>query len=165
MSFGGGDSPQNTTFQTQYTRDAPQVEAAKLGLMQTAKEYTRFGMNPWDAVAPDAKPGEEGYGQYKYTGTDGRYDEGTLFKDLTRQQRATEGQANIPEQQVAQFDPMQTRAFQEADRGIGSYQPYLDAASQFTTAATQAYDPSQAYKPYMNPVSYTHLTLPTIYSV
>ena len=151
MSFGGGDSPQNTTFQTQYTRDAPQIEAAKLGLMQTAQDYTRFGMNPWDAVAPDAKPGDEGYGQYKYTGTDGRYDEGTLFKDLTRQQRATEGQANIPEQQVAQFDPMQTRAFQEADRGIGSYQPYLDAASQFTTAATQAYDPSQAYKPYMNP--------------
>ena len=155
MSFGGGDSPQNTSFQTQYTRDAPQIEAAKLGLMQTAKEYTRFGMNPWDAVAPDAKPGDEGYGQYKYTGTDGRYDEGTLFKDLTRQERATEGQAGgaegIPAQQVAGFDPMQTRAFQEADRGIGTYQPYLDAASQFTTAATQAYDPSQAYKPYMNP--------------
>ena len=151
MSFGGGDSPQNTTFQTQYTRDAPQVEAAKLGLMQTAQDYTRFGMNPWEATTPDAKPGEEGYGQYGYTGTDGRYDEGTLFKDLTREQRAREGQANIPEQQVAGFDPMQTRAFQEADRGIGTYQPYLDAASQFTQAATQAYDPSTAYKPYMNP--------------
>ena len=151
MSFGGGDSPQNTTFQTQYTRDAPQVEAAKLGLMQTAQDYTRFGMNPWEATTPGAKPGEEGYGQYGYTGTDGRYDEGTLFKDLTREQRAREGQANIPEQQVAGFDPMQTRAFQEADRGIGTYQPYLDAASQFTQAATQAYDPSQAYKPYMNP--------------
>ena len=151
MSFGGGDSPQNTTFQTQYTRDAPQVEAAKLGLMQTAKEYTRFGMNPWDAVAPDAKPGDDDYGQYKYTGTDGRYDEGTLFKDLTREQRAREGQANIPEQQVAGFDPMQQQAFGLAQSGIGTYQPYLDAASQFTQAATQAYDPSQAYKPYMNP--------------
>ena len=155
MSFGGGDSPQNTTFQTQYTRDAPQIEAAKLGLMQTAKEYTRFGMNPWDAVAPDAKPGDDDYGQYKYTGTDGRYDEGTLFKDLTRQQRATEGQAGglegIPQQQVAQFDPMQQQAFGLAQSGIGTYQPYLDASSQFTQAATQAYDPSQAYKPYMNP--------------
>ena len=60
MSFGGGDSPQNTTFQTQYTRDAPQIEAAKLGLMKTAQDYTRFGMNPWEAVAPDAKPGETG---------------------------------------------------------------------------------------------------------
>ena len=151
MSFGGGDSPQNTTFQTQYTRDAPQIEAAKLGLMQTAQDYTRFGMNPWEATTPGAKPGEEGYGQYGYTGTDGRYDEGTLFKDLTREQRAREGQVDIPTQQVAGFDPMQTRAFQEADRGIGSYQPYLDQSKQFTQQATQQYDPSQAYKPYMNP--------------
>jgi len=160
MSFGSGDSPSNTQFQTQYTRDAPQIEAAKLGLMQTAKEYTRFGMNPWDAVAPDAKPGEEGYGQYKYTGTDGRYDEGKLFKDLTRQERVQEGQANVPTQQVAGFQPMQEAVFGEeggdwrqsmVGKGIGTYQPYLDAASQFTTAATQAYDPSTAYKPYMNP--------------
>jgi phosphate/sulfate permease len=46
---------------------------------------------------------------------------------------------------------MQERAFQLADKGIGTYQPYLDAASQFTLQATQAYDPSEAYKPYMNP--------------
>ena len=175
MSFGGGDSPQNTSFQTQYTRDAPQIEAAKLGLMQTAKEYTRFGMNPWDAVAPDAKPGEEGYGQYRYSGDarDHRWDptggaegtgQGKLFKDLTRQERAQEGQAGgpggIPAQQVAGFNPMQERVFgapgedwrdSMVGQGIGTYQPYLDAASQFTTAATQAYDPSQAYKPYMNP--------------
>ena len=38
MSFGGGDSPQNTQFQTTYQREAPQVEAAKLGLMQTAQD-------------------------------------------------------------------------------------------------------------------------------
>jgi len=161
MSFGGGDSPQNTTFQTQYTRDAPQVEAAKLGLMQTAQDYTRFGMNPWESVSPDAKPGEEGYGQYRYEGDarDHRWDptalegkgQGRLFEDLTREQRAREGQANIPEQQVAGFDPMQQQAFGLAQSGIGTYQPYLDAASQFTQAATQAYDPSQAYKPYMNP--------------
>ncbi len=175
MSFGGGDSPQNTTFQTQYTRDAPQIEAAKLGLMQTAQDYTRFGMNPWEAVAPDAKPGDEGYGQYKYTGTDDRYDEGTLFKDLTREQRAREGQAGgvggIPTQQVAAFDPLQQQVFgrrldeqgnpiAESDprhwkqsmafKGIGTYQPYLDAASQFTQAATQAYDP-MSYQQYMNP--------------
>ena len=78
MSFGGGDSPQNTTFQTQYTRDAPQVEAAKLGLMQTAQDYTRFGMNPWEAVAPDAKPGETGYGEYEYTGADGQKKENKI---------------------------------------------------------------------------------------
>ena len=55
MSFGGGDSPQNTTFQTQYTRDAPQIEAAKLGLMKTAQDYTRFGMNPWGSSCTRCK--------------------------------------------------------------------------------------------------------------
>jgi len=155
MSFGSGDSPSNTSFQTQYTRDAPQIEAAKLGLMQTAKDYTRFGMNPWEATTPGAKPGEEGYDQYKYTGTDGRYDEGTLFKDLTREQRAREGQAGgaegIPQQQVAGFDPMQQQAFQLAQQGLGAFQPYLNQATQYAQQATQQYDPSQAYKPYMNP--------------
>jgi hypothetical protein len=48
MGFGGGESPSDTTFQTQFTRDAPQIEAAKLGLMQTGKEYSQFGMNPWE---------------------------------------------------------------------------------------------------------------------
>ena len=155
MSFGGGDSPQNTTFQTQYTRDAPQIEAAKLGLMQTAQDYTRFGMNPWEAIAPDSKPGDDDYGEYEYTGADGRYATGTRFSDLTREQRATEGQAGgaagIPEQQVAEFDPMQKQAFGLAQSGLGSFQPYLNQASQYTMDATQAYDPSQAYKPYMNP--------------
>ena len=94
MSFGGGDSPTGTQYQTQYTRDAPQVEAAKLGLMQTAKEYTQFGMNPWEAVTPGAKPGEEGYGQYKYTGTTGPY-VGKEWSDLTREQRSLEGQAVV----------------------------------------------------------------------
>ena len=61
MSFGGGESPGGTTFQTQFTRDAPQIEAAKLGLMQTGKEYSQFGMNPWELSTPGAKVGEEGF--------------------------------------------------------------------------------------------------------
>ena len=74
MSFGAGDSPQNTQFQTTYQRDAPQIEAAKLGLMDAAKEYTMFGMSPFEAVDPTLKPGEEGYGEYEYKGTDGKYE-------------------------------------------------------------------------------------------
>ena len=154
MSFGGGDSPSNTSFQTQFTRDAPQIETAKLGLMKTAQDYTRFGMNPWEASAPDAKVGEEGYGDYKYTGTDGRYGEGTLFKDLTREQRAREGQAGgaagIPTQQVAAFSPQQQEAFNLASQGIGAYQPLLDQSKQYTQQSTQQYDP-QSYQQYMNP--------------
>ena len=111
MSFGGGSDPSGTTFQTQFTRDAPQIEGAKLGLMDTAQQYTRFGMNPWELTTPGAKVGEEGFGQYGYTGTDGRFAEGTKWEDLTRQQRAQEGQANIPTQDVAGFDPLQEEVF------------------------------------------------------
>ena len=172
MSFGSGDSPSNTQFSTQYTRDAPQIEAAKLGLMDTAKGYTMFGMNPWERVAPDAKVGEEGYGQYRYQGDarDHRYDptpvgvegeegylpggQGRLFKDLTRGQRMAEGQVNVPEQPVAGFNEFQDQAFDMArakpEEGIGGYKQYLDKSSQYAQDATQQYD-LNAYKQYMNP--------------
>ena len=58
MSVGGGDSPSGTTFQTQFTRDAPQIEAAKMGLMGTAQQYARFGQNPWELSTPGAKIGD-----------------------------------------------------------------------------------------------------------
>tara|TARA_R100000995_G_scaffold80241_1_gene51874 strand:+ start:53 stop:1063 length:1011 start_codon:yes stop_codon:yes gene_type:complete len=153
MSFGGGDDPSNTSFQTQFQRDAPQIEARKLGLMDVAKEYTMFGQNPWEAIAPTAKPGEEGYGEYGYKGTDGRYDVDTKFGDLTRAQRMQEGQIDIPTQRIAGFDPLQEQAFQMAqpgEEGIGGYKPYLQDAQTFGMAATQQYDPS-SYKAYMNP--------------
>ena len=153
MSFGGGDDPSNTSFQTQFQRDAPQIEARKLGLMDVAKEYTMFGQNPWEPIAPKAKPGEEGYGEYGYKGTDGRYDVDTKFGDLTRAQRMQEGQIDIPTQRIAGFDPLQEEAFrmaQPGEEGIGGYKPYLQDAQTFGMAATQQYDPS-SYKAYMNP--------------
>ncbi len=110
MSFGGGDSPSGTTFQTQFTRDAPQIEAAKMGLMGTAQQYARFGQNPWELSHPGAKVGEEGFGKYTQ-GAGGTYAEGTKWEDLTRQQRATEGQVQVPQQQVAGFNPMQEAVF------------------------------------------------------
>jgi len=153
MSFGGGDDPSNTSFQTQFQRDAPQIEARKLGLMDVAKEYTMFGQNPWEAIAPTAKPGEEGYGEYGYKGTDGRYDVDTKFGDLTRSQRMQEGQIDIPTQRIAGFDPLQEEAFrmaQPGEEGIGGYKQYLDQARGYAEDATQQYDPS-SYKAYMNP--------------
>ena len=153
MSFGGGDSPSNTTYATQYQREAPQIEADKLGLMGTARELTRFGMNPWELKNKDAKFGDADFGKYKYTGTTGPY-VGKEWSDLTREQRALEGQAGgaegIPTQQVAGFDPLQQQAFQAAQAGIGTYQPYLNLASQYAQQATQAYDPT-SYQAYMNP--------------
>jgi len=38
MCFGGGPSVPDTTTQTQYVREAPEIEARKLGLMDTASQ-------------------------------------------------------------------------------------------------------------------------------
>ena len=158
MSFGGGDSPSGTTFQTQFTRDAPQIEAAKMGLMGTAQQYARFGQNPWELSTPGAKVGDAEFGKYTYQGpAGGAYAPGTKWEDLTREQRATEGQVNIPQQQVAGFNPQQQQAFGLASSGLGAFQPYLNTASQYAQAATGAYDPTGqtagqvGYQDYMNP--------------
>ena len=151
MSFGGGDSPGGTTFQTQFTRDAPQIEAAKMGLMGTAQQYARFGMNPWELRDEAAKVGDPEFGKYGYTGDTGPYAKGTKWEDLTRQQRAQEGQVNVAQQQVAAFNPQQTQAFGLATSGIGTYEPYLQDAKGFAQQATQASDTTTGYQDYMNP--------------
>ena len=149
MSFGGGDSPSNTQYATQFSREAPQIEADKLGLMGTARELTRFGMNPWELKNQGAKFGDADYGKYTYKGTSGPY-VGKDWDDLTREQRVQEGQVKIPTQQLAGFNPQQQQAFNMASQGIGGFQPYLNQATQYAMDATQAYDPN-AYKQYMNP--------------
>jgi len=53
----------------------------------------------------------------------------------------------IPTQQIAAFDPQQQQAFDLAGQGIGSYQPFMDRATDF---ASKAADP-MAYKDFMNP--------------
>ena len=55
MGFGGGDDPSNTQYATQFSREAPEIEAAKLGLMGTARDLTRFGTNPWELINKDAE--------------------------------------------------------------------------------------------------------------
>ena len=138
MSFGGGESPSGTQFQTQFTRDAPQIEAAKMGLMGTAQQYARFGQNPWELRDKAPKVGYPEFGKYGYTGDTGPYAKGTKWEDLTRAQRTTEGQVQVPQQQVAGFDPQQTAAFGLASSGLGAFQPYLNTASQYAQAATGA---------------------------
>ena len=151
MSFGGGDSPSDTTYATQYQREAPQIEAAKLGLMGTARDLTRFGMNPWERKNAEAEFGDEDYNKYEYTGTDGRYDTGTDWDTLTREQRTREGQIDIPEQEVAGFTQRQKDAFKMADQGIGKFQGLLNQSQDFANMATQQYEASTGYQQYMNP--------------
>lgn len=158
MSLGGGDSPSDTTYATQFQREAPQIEADKLGLMGTAREVTRFGMNPWELSNKDAKFGEDDdYGKYIYKGTDQRYAPDTKWEDLTREQRTQEGAIKIPEQQVQPFHRQQQKAFDMADQGIGKFQGLLNQSQDFANKATQQYDPTGqtagqvGYQDYMNP--------------
>ena len=102
----GGDFAQNI----QYQREAPDVEARRMQLMDVAAKLAGKGI----------------------TG------EGT-------------GQIQIPTQQVAGFDPLQTQAFGAAQAGVQSYLPFMQQAGAATTASTAAYDPSTAYQQYMNP--------------
>jgi len=154
MSFGGGDSPSNTTHATQFQREAPQIEADKLGLMGTARELTRFGMNPWELSNRDAKFGDDDFGKYEYKGpAGGAIAPGTKWEDLSREQRTQEGRpggAPLPTQQIQPFNQQQQDAFTMASQGVGAFQPYLNQATQYAMDATQAYDP-MSYQAYMNP--------------
>ena len=64
---------------------------------------------------------------------------------------------DVPQQQVAGFNPQQQQAFGLASSGLGAFQPYLNTASQYAQAATGAYDPTGqtagqvGYQDYMNP--------------
>jgi len=64
--------------------------------------------------------------------------------------RIAEPAIEIPTQEVAGFDPLQTKAFEEAQAGLGTYQPFLgtaptdiSAAGLYERAARQ-YDPQAA---------------------
>ena len=103
--FGKGyetDAPSGTTFQTQFAREAPAMEARRLALMDEAAKYS------------------------------------------------SQTPQTIPTQGVAAFDPMQTQAFDMAQTGIGKFAPFIEAAGNYVTQSTQAYDPT-SYQAYMNP--------------
>jgi len=99
--LGTGSDPTGTTFGTQFTREAPQIEARKLQLMDTASGFAK------DPVT-------------------------------------------IPGQQVSPFLGLQNEAFDRTNKGLGTFQPYLNQASNYLVDSTQAYDPN-SYQAYMNP--------------
>ena len=126
----GPTSPGGDVTQTQFSREAPDIEARRIQLMDTAAKLAAEGKQP------------------------------------------TTGDITIPTQGVAKIDPMQAQVFgrrldaqgqpiAEGDpshwkqsmlyKGLGTYQPYLDAAGQNILGSTAAYDPSTAYQQYMNP--------------
>ena len=98
----GTDAPAGTTFNTQFQREAPQMEARRLAMMDEAAKY------------------------------------------------ASQTPQTVPTQQVSQFDPMQTQAFNMSQAGLGQFAPYIQGAGNYITQSTQQYDPA-SYQQYMNP--------------
>ena len=99
--LSGGDDPSGTTFATQFQREAPQIEARKLQLMDVTRDFA-------------------------------------------------ESPVDIPLQQVVDFQGLQEQAFDRTRQGLGTFQPYLDAATSQLLGSTAAYDP-MSYQQYMNP--------------
>ena len=99
--LGTGSDPTGTTFGTQFTREAPQIEARKLQLMDTASGFAK------DPVT-------------------------------------------LPGQQVSPFMGLQNEAFDRTNKGLGTFKPYLNQASNYLMDSTKAYDPN-SYQAYMNP--------------
>jgi len=108
----GAPSPETPTdpqIYQQYERDAPQIEARKLQLMDVASKLAGEG-----AVQ-------------------------------------TPGTLTVPTQQIAGFDPMQQQGFEGTTGGLGSFMPYMSAATDALNIAGGAqYDPT-SYQAYMNP--------------
>ena len=103
------DVPTDPQIYQQYEREAPQIEARKLQLMDVGAKLAGEGNVP------------------------------------------TTGALQIPQQQVAQFDPMQQMGFTGTTQGLGSFLPYMGAATDALNIAGGAqYDPS-SYQQYMNP--------------
>jgi len=101
--------PTDPQIYQQFEREAPQIEARKLQLMDVAGKLAGEGAVP------------------------------------------TGGSLNIPTQQVAQFDPLQQQGFTQTTQGLGSFMPYMGAATDALNIAGGAqYDPS-SYQQYMNP--------------
>jgi uncharacterized protein YbjQ (UPF0145 family) len=96
-----GSDPSGTQFQTTFQREAPQIEARKLQLMDTAAGFAK------DPVS-------------------------------------------IPTQEVVDFTDLQTEAFNRTAGGLGSFEPFINAATQNLLGSTAAYDP-MSYQAFMNP--------------
>tara|TARA_R100001440_G_scaffold17539_1_gene29553 strand:- start:1468 stop:2325 length:858 start_codon:yes stop_codon:yes gene_type:complete len=99
--LSSGDDPSGTTFQTTFQREAPQIEARKLQLMDTASGFAK------DPVS-------------------------------------------IPTQDVVDFTNLQTEAFNRTAGGLGSFEPFINAATQNLLDSTASYDP-MSYQAFMNP--------------
>mgnify|MGYP000274170657 CR=1 FL=1 len=95
---------------------------------------TRFPSERIDdpvTLPPDAGFSDTGIIGGQEINTPGEGDEVTGIFDLAR--GLITQPTGVPDQRLAGFTPTQLQAFQQAQEGIGSYQPYLDQATEATS--------------------------------
>ena len=138
----------------QIVREAPEVEARKLGLLDTAKSLAQMPVGGYQYDATGAPIMENVIDPM--TGLPMKDDQGNIMQRPVR--------AGLPQQQIAGLSPQQQRAIQVGEAGVGSFEPFLASALQSQAAglgtlgqaATAFTDIGQAptmeqIQPFMNP--------------
>jgi hypothetical protein len=133
--LGGGSGSQNVT-QTQYSREAPDIEARRVQLMDTAAKLAAEGKKP---TAGDITIPTQG-----------------VAKMDPMQAQVFGRRLDAQGQPIAEGDPSHWKQSM-LYKGLGTYQPFLNQATAQTLGSTAAYDPSTAYQQYMNPYQ-SHVT-------
>jgi hypothetical protein len=112
------------TTTEQIVREAPEVEARKLGLLDTAKSLAQMPV-----------------GGYRYNETGAPIMENVIdpmtglpMKDEAGNIIQRPVRAGLPEQRIAGLGPQQQRAIGLGETGIGAYEPYLASALQSQAA-------------------------------
>ena len=142
------------TTTEQIVREAPEVEARKLGLLDTAKSLAQMPVGGYQYDATGAPIMENVIDPI--TGLPMKDDQGNIMQRPVR--------AGLPQQQIAGLSPQQQRAIQVGEAGVGSFEPFLASALQSQAAglgtlgqaATAFTDIGQAptmeqIQPFMNP--------------
>jgi len=142
------------TTQEQIVREAPEIEARKLGLLDTAKQLAQMPVGGYRYDETGAPIMENVIDPM--TGLPMKDEAGNIIQRPVR--------AGLPEQQIAGLGPQQQRAIGLGEAGIGAYEPYLASALQSQAAglgtlgqaATAFTDIGRAptmaeIQPYMNP--------------
>lgn len=163
MCFGGGPDVPDTTTQTQYVREAPEIEARKLGLMDTASQLAGTALNiPTQQVAgftPTQQQAfaqqQKGLGKYQnyidaatqMTGASTQAYDPNSYKDYLNpyQSYVTQGiQDQIAKaQNQANLQASKSGAFGGSRQGIQTAELQAQGAQQVGQSLAQGYGQAQ----------------------
>ena len=121
MCFGGGNNIPDVTTQTQYVRESPEIEARKLGLMDTASQLAQTGLNiPTQQVAGFTPNQQQAFGAQQ--------------QGLGTYQNYIDAAAGMAGQSTQAYDPNSYQNY------LNPYQNYVTQGieDQFTKAQNQA---------------------------